>query len=294
MSKSITTIIAPPSPHMVGDGFRVHGFLTPSNAEHTSPFLLMDYAPPHEFTPSIRPRGVGAHPHRGFETVTIAFQGRIEHHDNAGNSGIIDEGEVQWMTAGKGLMHREYHEQKWSEQGGTMEMLQLWVNLPKKDKMNAPKYQAITRDMIVEETTPGGRTNVLAGTLRYRKGDGWTETPTGPAQTHSPIIVAWGNLEKGASFTCEIPSGWSTLLLVRNGEVSIQDQSVSSSQLALLGKENSELSIVAKDASNFVIMAGEPLNEPIVSYGPFVMNTSDEIRQAFDDFRHGLFGDERF
>jgi quercetin 2,3-dioxygenase len=216
-TKSVQQVLAPPPPHMVGDGFRVHNFF-PSGYDtglyRMSPFFLLDYGSKVEFPPSDKPRGVGVHPHRGFETVTIAFKGKVAHHDSAGNSGIIGEGDVQWMTAGSGILHKEYHETEYSKKGGPFQMVQLWVNLPAKDKMTPPKYQAIEHDQMGKYLLPdgGGVVEVIAGEY---------EGVNGPATTFTPIHAYVGRLNAGASLPISLPEKYNTGLLVTEGNLRI-------------------------------------------------------------------------
>ncbi len=271
--------------HWVGDGFRVSNYF-PGDREllsRVSPFFLLDYGPPRTVPASKQTRGVGPHPHRGFETVTLAFAGSVAHHDSAGNSGVIGPGDVQWMTAGSGILHKEYMEQKFSESGGEMHMLQLWVNLPAKDKMTAPKYQAITREQLGQSDAAGVKVRVVAGEYRGVRG---------PAFTHTPINLYTVELQAGASFEARLSAAHNTGLLVTGGSLSINGtQSAEHLDFVLLENEAGLVRVVADTACSFVLMSGEPINEPIAHYGPFVMNTREELEQAIADFNRGKFGD---
>jgi redox-sensitive bicupin YhaK (pirin superfamily) len=283
--RSIEKVISPPAPHMVGDGFRVHHFL-PFNDDSTlarmSPFFLLDYNSKFEFTSSDHPRGVGVHPHRGFETVTIAFKGKIAHHDSAGNEGIIGEGDIQWMTAASGVLHKEFHEKEFSKKGGLFHMVQLWINLPSKYKMSAPRYQEITSDKkgIVQLQT--GRVEIIAGEYK---------NVNGPALTFSPIELYIIKLEQGDVFEKELPQEYNVCALMVEGSA-VYDGSVSipEDHLMLLKNDGTNIKLETKSSCTILFMAGKPLHEPIAAYGPFLMNTEEEIRQAFEDFRNGKFG----
>lgn len=283
--RTIEKIIPPPAPHMVGDGFRVHHFL-PFNDDNTlarmSPFFLLDYNSKFEFTPSDHPRGVGVHPHRGFETVTIAFKGKIAHHDSAGNEGIIGEGDIQWMTAASGVLHKEFHEKEFSKKGGLFHMVQLWVNLPAKYKMTAPRYQEITANKkgIVQLNT--GRVEIIAGEFKNVKG---------PALTFSPIELYIIKLEPGDIFETEIPENYNVgVLIVEGSAIYDGTTSIAENHFMLLNNNGSMIKFETKSNCTILFMAGQPLHEPIAAYGPFLMNTEEEIRQAFEDFRNGKFG----
>lgn len=284
MLKKLERIIPPPPPHMVGDGFRVHNFFPSSgiqNKQRMSPFFMLDYASPYNFPPSEKQRGVDVHPHRGFETVTIAYQGKVAHHDSAGNHGVIGEGDVQWMTAASGVLHKEYHEKDFSKKGGTFQMVQLWVNLPAQYKMSAPQYQEIKKEMMGRLTFEGGLLEVIAGNYKDVKG---------PASTFSPLHVFNLHLESQAEFILELPKNFNTGLLAIKGSVTIQDQSVPSDHFALLQNAGSTISIKASTSATLLVLSGQPLDEPIVAYGPFLMNSWEEIEQAVEDFNNGKFG----
>ena len=284
MLKKLERIIPPPPPHMVGNGFRVHNFFPSSgiqNKQRMSPFFMLDYASPYNFPPSEKQRGVDVHPHRGFETVTIAYQGKVAHHDSAGNHGVIGEGDVQWMTAASGVLHKEYHEKDFSKKGGTFQMVQLWVNLPAQYKMSAPQYQEIKKEMMGRLSFEGGLLEVIAGNYKDIKG---------PASTFSPLHVLNLHLESQAEFILELPENFNTGLLAIKGSVTIQDQSVPSDHFALFQNAGSTISIKASTSATLLILSGQPLDEPIVAYGPFLMNSWEEIEQAVEDFNNGKFG----
>lgn len=285
-NRPIEAIIAPPPPHMVGNGFRVHNFF-PNNRfidkKRMSPFFLLDYNSKVDFSPSPDPRGVGVHPHRGFETVTIAYHGRIAHHDSAGNSGVIGEGDVQWMTAASGLLHKEYHEKSYSEAGGPFQMVQLWVNLPARFKMNPPKYQEILREKMGKHLLPGGmgEVEVIAG--QY-------EDTLGPASTFTPMHVYNLRLKKGAKLSLQFPAHFNTGLLVIDGKAWINDQEAGTDHFVLFKNEGERIEVEASEDLVALVLSGEPIDEPIVAYGPFLMNTWEEVEQAIEDVNKGKFG----
>lgn len=283
--RSLDFLLSPPPPHMVGDGFRVHHFFpgnVPFSQQRLSPFFMLDYNSAFEFPPSDKPRGVDVHPHRGFETVTLVFKGKVAHHDNAGNSGVIGEGEVQWMTAGSGILHKEYHEEEYSKKGGTFHMAQLWVNLPAAYKSTPPKYQEITRNDILEVPIEGGSVKIIAGQFRGTKG---------PATTFSPVELYRIIMEKGHQLEFEIPADFNCFLLCIDGSILFNDGSICpKDHLAVFKNDGKTAQLAAKENIDAILFCGKPLNEPIASYGPFVMNTQDEIRQAINDFRSGKFG----
>ncbi|MEI8226437.1 MAG: pirin family protein [Bacteroidota bacterium] len=285
--KSIEAILPPPAFHMVGDGFRVHNFF-PSQPEigmnGMSPFFLMDYGSKWTVPPSDIPKGVGVHPHRGFETVTIAYHGKVAHHDSAGNSGVIGEGDVQWMTAGAGVLHKEYHEKEFSKKGGVFQMVQLWVNLPAKDKMTPAKYQAIENKDMTRFLLNDGKSvvEIIAGEYKGIKG---------PAFTFSPVNMFNAKLIKGEKADFSFNKNLNTGMLVIKGEVKINDsKTASENYFILFGHDGEDIVIEAIKDSIILILSGEPINEPIASYGPFVMNTEAEIKQAYDDYYNGKFG----
>ena len=282
--RSIEAIFNPPPHHWVGDGLKVHNFIpTRIPMQRISPFVMLDYGATNYIQPSYTPKGVGAHPHRGFETVTIAYKGKIAHHDSKGNSGIIGEGEVQWMTAGSGILHKEYHEEEFSKKGGDLLMVQLWVNLPAKDKMTEPKYQALTKDKIVKVELPNqsGTAELIAGDFLGK---------TGPAFTFSPVTLVSLKLNPSADFSFELPKEYNAAILVLEGEVEVNANHAMENQMVLFKNDAEKIQIKSETESVLLIISGQPLNEPIFSYGPFLMNTKEEIIQAFEDFEAGKFG----
>ena len=283
--KTIEAIIAPPAPHMVGNGFRVHGFFPGGSIDkkRMSPFFLMDYNSKVEFSPTNEPRGVGVHPHRGFETVTIAYHGRIAHHDSAGNSGIIGEGDVQWMTAASGLLHKEYHEESFSKAGGLFQMVQLWVNLPARYKMTDPKYQEITHAMMGNQVLADdkGVIEVIAGEYKSIKG---------PASTFTPVQVYNARLKKGANIELCFSKSYNTGILIIEGSAIINGQTASTDHFVLFKNDGELISIEAPEDAILLVLSGEPIDEPIAQYGPFLMNTWEEVEQAISDVSAGKFG----
>jgi redox-sensitive bicupin YhaK (pirin superfamily) len=285
--KNILKILQPPAFHMVGDGFRVHNFF-PSQPligdKGMSPFFLLDYGSKWLVPPSDKPRGVGVHPHRGFETVTIAYKGKVAHHDSAGNSGVIGEGDVQWMTAGAGILHKEYHEKEFSRKGGIFQMVQLWVNLPSKDKMTAPKYQAIENKDMAKYLLNDKKSyvEIISGSYKGLNG---------PAFTFTPINMFNARLISGAKADFNFNKNYNTGILIIDGRVKINDsETASENQFILFGHEGEDIIIEAQQDSIALIISGEPINEPIASYGPFVMNSEAEIKEAYQDFYNGKFG----
>ncbi len=283
--KIIEAIIPPPPPHMVGDGFRVHNFFPGAQIDkrRMSPFFMLDYGSKIEFTPSIEPRGVGVHPHAGFETVSIAYHGKIAHHDSAGNSGIIGEGDVQWMTAGSGLLHKEYHEENFSKTGGLFQMVQLWVNLPAKDKKTAPKYQEITNSIMGRHYLADKESfiEVIAGEYNGTKG---------PATTFTHMQVYNAKFKKGTKATLSFPANYNTGLLVIEGTTKLNDSDVATDHFVLFKNEGEEIEIEATEDTIILVLSGEPINEPIAAYGPFVMNTWAEVEEAIESVSRGKFG----
>jgi quercetin 2,3-dioxygenase len=286
--RSIEEILPPDNLHFVGDGFRVYGILgrrEPLTMKRMSPFLLMDYAPVHYFPPnSGAPLGVGSHPHRGIETVTIAYKGKVEHNDSTGAGGVIEEGGIQWMTSGKGILHKEYHEKNFSKKGGDMQMVQLWVNLPAKNKMTEPKYQNIeNKDLAKVDLGNGiGSIDIIAGEFENNKG---------PASLFSPLNLFNLKLNKGKGTSLSFKESHNTGLLIIKGNVTINNsENAPTNHFVLFHNKGSEFTIRADDDAEILILSGEPIDEPIASYGPFVMNTNDEIRQTIDDFNSGKFG----
>ena len=283
--KQITGIYTAPSQHWVGDGFPVRSmFSYQTHGEQLSPFLLLDYAGPHHFSAGSEKRGVGEHPHRGFETVTVVYSGEVEHRDSTGRGGVIGPGDVQWMTAGAGILHEEFHSEAFTRTGGELKMIQLWVNLPAKDKMTHPGYQSITADVIPDVDLPNkaGRMRVIAG----RYGD-----IVGPAHTFSPLNVWDLQLNQNQEVTLQQPAGWSTALVVLEGEIKVNGEgSAREGQLVVLSQKGETLHLAAETHAKVLLMAGEPLQEPIVGYGPFVMNTKTHLADAVCHFNSGRFG----
>lgn len=284
--RSVEAVIAPPPAHMVGDGFRVHNFF-PSTKQigktRMSPFFMLDYGAKIEFSPSENQRGVGVHPHAGFETVTISYHGKVAHHDSAGNSGIIGEGDVQWMTAGSGLLHKEYHEKEFSRSGGLFQMVQLWVNLPAKFKKIKPKYQEITNTSMGRYVIDENKSyvEVIAGEYKGIKG---------PASTFTPINMYNVRIKKGTNVDLAFPENHNTGLLMIEGNIKVSDINAHADHFILLKNDGEEFSIEATEDSVILVLSGEPINEPVVAYGPFVMNTWEEIEEAIHEASAGKFG----
>ena len=284
-TKNIESVFSPAPAHFVGDGFRVHNFI-PGKVpmQRMSPFIMLDYNSKYTFPPSEIPKGVDVHPHRGFETVTIAYKGSVEHNDSSGGGGIIGEGDVQWMTAASGVLHKEFHETERSKTGREFQMVQLWVNLPSKDKMSNPKYQAISKDQItkVELANEMGTIEIIAGEYKNAKG---------PATTFSPVHMMNAKLNNQGTAEFSFPANYNTLLLVIEGSITVNgSQNVNTDHMVLFKNDGEHFIITAQEDSIVLVLGGEPINEPIASYGPFVMNTQKEILQAFDDFNSGKFG----
>lgn len=271
--------------HWVGDGFPVQSIFSYNDiAEALSPFLLMDYAGPAHFPPTTHKLGVGQHPHRGFETVTLIYAGGVSHRDSAGGGGTIGPGDVQWMTAASGLIHEEYHSPEYAATGGLFEMVQLWVNLPARHKMAAPSYQSITANQIPEVALPN-----LAGTARIIAGQ-YGET-RGPARTFTPINVWDFRLKAGHRVVLDLPEGYTTALFLLHGKLRLADGSdLQPSELAVMTREGNQIAWDNTDDAVVLLLNGAPLDEPIVGHGPFVMNSREEIAQAIDDFNSGRFG----
>ncbi len=288
MSKrNIQLIIAPSEPHFVGDGFRVHNFIPGSaglNMKRMDPFIMLDYNSKFYFSPSEKPRGVGVHPHRGFETVTIAYKGKVAHQDSSGGGGVISEGDVQWMTAASGVLHKEFHEENFSKNGGDFQMVQLWVNLPAKYKMSKPKYQAIANNQIprYKLENSGSEIEVIAGDYKNVKG---------AASTFTPVYLLNAKLNEGAMAEFSFPENYNTALLVIEGSIKInENDEVPANNFVLFKNKGETFDIVAKENSTVLILSGEPINEPIAAKGPFVMNTRLELAEAYEDFMNGKFG----
>jgi len=248
------------------------------------PFIMLDYGSKFVFPPSPAPKGVGVHPHRGFETVTIAYKGQVAHHDSFGNSGIINEGDVQWMTAASGLLHKEYHAESFAKTGGEFQMVQLWVNLPAKDKMSAPKYQAITNDQMHKVVLEDGKSYVEVIAGNYKGGKG-------PANTFTEVHLQNAILEKGMKVDFDFPATQNTFLIVIEGSIKVNDgASIPVDHFVEMDKKGTTFIIEALENATVLVASGEPIGEPIAAHGPFVMNTRDELVQAFNDFNDGKFG----
>jgi redox-sensitive bicupin YhaK (pirin superfamily) len=271
--------------HWVGDGFYVSTYFPGSKlpSARVSPFVLMDYGPAREFGPLARgKRGVGWHPHRGFETVTLAWEGSVAHRDNAGHAGVIGPGDAQWMTAGGGIFHEEYHEEELTRRGGRLHMMQLWVNLPGKDKAVAPAYQALKGTQFPVVTLPGGGSvRIVAGEFGGKRG---------PAKTFTPIAMLDAQLRAGEELSTPLPSSWNALAVVADGRVTSGQTEAGTGELVLFANDGERLAFTAVQDAHVIILAGEPIDEPIVQYGPFVMNTVEEIEQAMHDVHAGRFG----
>ncbi len=284
--KSILAIRSAPDRHWVGDGFPVHGMFdyNGSDVAQRSPFLLLDYAAPTTFSPTDKRRGVGSHPHRGFETVTIVYDGEVEHRDSTGAGGVIRAGDVQWMTAAGGIIHEEFHSTDYAKRGGPFEMVQLWVNLPAKHKMDKPHYQGILDAQIPAIALPDGAGNVRVIAGRYGEGNG-------PANTYTPMHVLDVRLNAGHTTELPQPDGWNTLLLVLAGTIEVNGTAVlRANQTATLSPAGEWLRIEANGDAKLLVLSGEPIDEPVVGHGPFVMNSREQIIQAINDFNSGRFG----
>lgn len=286
--RKIESIIQNPAKHWVGNGFNVQQYFPSRQGikfmERFSPFLLMDYNAKVEFKATHEEVGVGAHPHRGFETVTFAFNGKVEHGDNHGNHGVIESGDIQWMTAGSGILHKEFHEKEWAKTDRVFHMIQLWVNLPQKDKMTQPKYQALTKEQITHfvDETSGAKIILYAGELLNHKGS---------ANTFSPMNIYKVNLDKHSHLELSEPNGFNTGFLVIEGEVKVNDeQSAKKGDFVLLKNDDLSFLLEAQETSEIFVLSGKSLDEPIVASGPFVMSSEKEIQQAYIDYQNGLFG----
>ena len=286
-TKTVELVLSPREPHYVGDGFRVHNFIPDGfrlDMQRMNPFIMLDYNSKFYFPPTDKPRGVGVHPHRGFETVSIAYKGRVAHHDSSGGGGVIGEGDIQWMTAASGVLHKEYHEKEWSLEGGEFHMVQLWVNLPAKDKMSSPKYQALKNENINRCVQPGkgGEIEVMAGEYKGVKGS---------ASTFTPIHLMNAKLTKGTAAGFSFPAAYNTGLLVIEGSILVNGKDEAPvNHFVLMANDGEEFTIEASEDAVVLVLSGETINEPIAAHGPFVMNTRVEIAQAFDDFYSGKFG----
>lgn len=284
--RKLRGIFGSSAPHWVGDGFPVRSmFSHASQGEHVSPFLLLDHAGPEYFPPAGRPRGVGVHPHRGFETVTIVYRGEVEHRDSTGKGGLIGPGDVQWMTAASGILHEEFHSQAFTREGGTLDMVQLWVNLPARHKGARPGYQTLLDRDIPAVALPRG-----AGTLRVIAGN--YEGHSGPARTFTPIDIWDLSLKRNGKASLALPEGHSLAIAILRGNVLVnRADKVREAQLALFDRHGGEVRIEAETDASLLVLSGEPIDEPVAMHGPFVMNTHDEIRQAMADFQSGRFGE---
>ena len=286
-TKNVELVAAPRPPHFVGDGFRVHNFIPSGfrlDMQRMDPFILLDYNSKYYFPPSEKPKGVGVHPHRGFETVTIAYKGKVAHHDSGGGGGVIGEGGVQWMTAASGVLHKEYHEEGFSKAGGDFQMVQLWVNLPAKHKMSKPKYQGFSNDKINKYELPDdmGIVEVIAGQYKDVKGS---------ASTFTPLNMLNTKLKKRGKVDFSFPEQYNTALLVIEGTVTVNDtEVVPTDHFVLFENKGEEFSIKTSDDATVLVLSGEPINEPIAAQGPFVMNTREELKQAISDYNLGKFG----
>jgi len=282
--KKVISVLKAPAPHMVGDGFRVHNFFPSGYQINMDPFFLMDYGAKIEFSARKEPRGVGVHPHRGFETVTIAYHGAVAHYDSSGNSGVIYPGDVQWMTAASGILHKEYHEENYSLNGGPFQMIQLWVNLPAKDKMSRPKYQAIKQSDMPVFTLPdnGGKIEIIAGNY---------QNTAGAASTFTPIELYNVRLNAGAKVNFSFPKHFNTGFMVVEGNIRINGKETATvNSFVYFDQEGENINVEALENSIVLVLSAEPINEPIQQYGPFLMNTEAEIHQAIEDYNQGKFG----
>lgn len=282
--KNVSEVLDAPAPHMVGDGFRVHNFFPGGYKLKMSPFYLLDYNSKIVFSARNEPRGVGVHPHRGFETVTIAYQGALAHHDSAGNSGVIYPGDVQWMTAGRGILHKEYHEEAFSKKGGEFQMVQLWVNLPAKDKMSKPKYQDIKQESIAKYNLENnsGTVAVIAGDYNGAKG---------AASTFSPLHLLNTQLNNGGKAAFTFPAIYNTGFVVIEGSVKVNGAEIATvDQFVYFKNEGTTFEVEALENCVLLVLSGAPIDEPIAQYGPFLMNTPEEIKEAIDDYNQGKFG----
>lgn len=289
--REVERIIKIENEHWVGNGFKVKQYFPRGVGNdflnRFSPFLMMDYNKPFKFKGSNNDFGVGVHPHKGFETVTFSFEGEIEHTDSEKNNGIIKAGDIQWMTAGKGILHKEYHGKEYAKNDRILHSIQLWVNLPKKYKLTDPKYQSITSEEMGNYTEDGINAVVYSGSFK---------NVNGPASTFTPINIYKISIEEGKKISIDEPIGFNTGFLVINGNVKINSNiNAIREDFVLLTNEGEYFELEAIDGeADIFLLSGEPINEPIVAAGPFVMNTYDEILEAFDDYKNGKFGDENF
>ena len=283
--KKVLGTYSNPNMHWVGDGFPVRSlFSYDSLGEHVSPFLLLDQAGPYNFGPAFKPRGVGQHPHRGFETVTVVYDGEVEHRDSTGKGGVIGPGDVQWMTAASGILHEEFHSPAFTRSGGTLDMVQLWVNLPARDKGAAPGYQT-----LLDKDIPAVALDDGAGTLRVIAGN--YRGHAGPARTFTPIDIWDLRLKRDGQTSLALPEGRTLGLVVLRGNVLVNGaDKAREAQFVLFDHNGGEMTIEAETDATVLVLSGEPIDEPVAMHGPFVMNTRDEIRQAMADFQSGRFG----
>ena len=281
--KTIHRIVRDVRPHWVGDGFSVRSLFSYDEGAEFDPFLLLDYAGPYEFAPSEAVRGVGEHPHRGFETVTIVYQGELEHRDSSGSHGSIGPGDVQWMTAASGVVHEEFHSPRFTQEGGTLEMVQLWVNLPAKDKLLPPHYQGLLNAQIPQVMLPEG-----AGSVRVIAGE--FQGTRGPAQTFTPINIWDLQLVAIHAIELRLTEGHTALLVVQSGELQVNDSPVKAVELVSFDRAGDLVRLWTDTDARVLVLTGEPLGEPIVGQGPFVMNTRAQIQQAIQDYQAGRMG----
>jgi redox-sensitive bicupin YhaK (pirin superfamily) len=283
--KKILGVYSAPHAHWVGDGFPVRSlFSYNEQGKLVSPFLLLDYAGPAYFKPTTQPRGVGEHPHRGFETVTIVYKGGVAHRDSTGQGGVIGPGDVQWMTAGSGILHEEFHSPEFSKSGGELEMVQLWVNLPARHKMTRPGYQSLGREEIPTITLPkeAGTVRIIAGEFNGAKG---------PAKTFTAMNVWDLSLTRNSYSNFSLAEGWGVALVVLHGSIQVNGgPEAHEGEMVVLDREGQHLTIEANSDAKLLLLSGEPIDEPIVGYGPFVMNSRQEIIEAMSDFNRGQFG----
>lgn len=282
--KRIERVIRNVPQHWVGDGFPVRSLFSYAEGNEFDPFLLLDYAGPQRFAPAEATRGVGEHPHRGFETVTIVYQGELEHRDSSGGSGSIGPGDVQWMTAAAGVVHEEFHSERFTREGGTLEMVQLWVNLPAREKLSPPRYQELLATNIPTVALPSG-----AGSLRVIAGE--FAGIRGPARTVTPMSMWDIQLAAGGEVDLPVTEGHTALFVSQSGDVRVNDREPARGvELALFSRKGDSIRLRTKAPSRGLLLAGEPLGEPVVGQGPFVMNTREEIRQAIQDYQSGGLG----
>jgi redox-sensitive bicupin YhaK (pirin superfamily) len=283
--KKVLGIQRTDSTHWVGDGFPVRSlFSYATHGKALSPFLLLDHAGPHAFSPTQSRRGVGLHPHRGFETVTIVYQGEVAHRDSSGGGGVIGPGDVQWMTAGAGIVHEEFHSPAFGRSGGTLEMVQLWINLPARHKLTPPRYQAIGDRQIPDIELPGGagRMRIIAGAYDGRQG---------PAHAFTPLCIWDIRLYAGCDAAFSLSPGWTAAAVVLRGDVRVNGSATTGSgEMVVLDRDGEAVHVTASSDARVLLLSGEPIDEPIAGQGPFVMNTATEIRQAIHDWTSGRFG----